>query len=47
MRKLLCNSFAFRALLLNGLLEYCVFRQKNAREDCNVHSDGLGVFVLF
>lgn len=46
-RKLLCNSFAFRALLLSGLIEYCVFRQKNAREKRNVHSGSLGVFALF
>ena len=46
-RKLLCNSFAFHVILLNDLLEYCVFRQKNAREKRNVHSGSLGVFVLF
>lgn len=31
-RKLLCNSFVFRVLLLNGLLEYCVFRQKERQK---------------
>ena len=46
-RNLLCNSFAFHVILLNDLLEYCVFRQKNAREKRNVHSGSLGVFVLF
>lgn len=46
-RNLLCNSFAFHVILLNDLLEYCVFRQKNAREKRNVHSVSLGVFVLF
>ena len=46
-RKLLCNLFAFHVILLNDLLEYCVFRQKNAREKRNVHSVSLGVFVLF
>ena len=46
-RNLLCNSFAFHVILLNDLLEYCVFRQKNAREKRNVHSGSLGIFVLF
>ena len=28
----MCNSFVFRVLLLNGLLEYCVFRQKERQK---------------
>lgn len=45
--KLLWDSFVFRVFLLSSLIEYCVFRQKNAREGRNVHSGGLGIFVLF
>lgn len=44
--KLLCNSFAFHLFLWSSLIQYCVFRQKNARKVRNVLAGGSGVFVL-
>ena len=44
--KLLCNSFAFHLFLWSILIQYCVFRQKNARKVRNVLAGGSGVFVL-
>lgn len=41
--KLLCNSFAFHLFLWSSLIQYCVFRQKNARKVRNVLAGGSGV----